>query len=200
MQRTKLAKRLKRAFTITELVIVIAVIAILAAVLIPTFMNVTKKAQQSADNQLVKNLNTVLKAESVTDGQNATCYDAIQDAAEGGYIVDKITPTSDGDILWDSVNDCFVLYSAENGYQYVGVETPKTATADSAFFKIYNSEVKYSAEETKYSAYLGTGSLGSGTTTLTVKTGLDVGDEAISEVTYKATEAQTVLFRTNAAY
>ncbi|HIX07614.1 MAG TPA: prepilin-type N-terminal cleavage/methylation domain-containing protein, partial [Candidatus Borkfalkia faecipullorum] len=32
-----MAKRLKRAFTIVELVIVIAVIAILAAVLIPTF-------------------------------------------------------------------------------------------------------------------------------------------------------------------
>ena len=38
----------KKGFTIVELVIVIAVIAILAAVLIPTFSNVVEKAQISA--------------------------------------------------------------------------------------------------------------------------------------------------------
>ena len=37
-----------KGFTITELVIVIAVIAILAAVLIPTFSNVIEKANQTA--------------------------------------------------------------------------------------------------------------------------------------------------------
>ena len=35
----------KKGFTIVELVIVIAVIAILAAVLIPTFSNLVKKSQ-----------------------------------------------------------------------------------------------------------------------------------------------------------
>lgn len=38
----------KKGFTIVELVIVIAVIAILSAVLIPTFSSVTKKAKESA--------------------------------------------------------------------------------------------------------------------------------------------------------
>lgn len=40
-------KKTKKGFTITELVIVIAVIAILAAVLIPTFSNVIKNANES---------------------------------------------------------------------------------------------------------------------------------------------------------
>lgn len=44
-------KKLKKAFTITELVIVIAVIAILAAVLIPTFSNVIQSANESASMQ-----------------------------------------------------------------------------------------------------------------------------------------------------
>lgn len=44
-------KKTKRGFTITELVIVIAVIAILAAVLIPTFSNVIKRANESAAMQ-----------------------------------------------------------------------------------------------------------------------------------------------------
>ena len=38
----------KKGFTIIELVIVISVIAILSAVLIPTFSSVTKKAKESA--------------------------------------------------------------------------------------------------------------------------------------------------------
>lgn len=41
-------KNNKKGFTIVELVIVIAVIAILSAVLIPTFSSVTKKAKESA--------------------------------------------------------------------------------------------------------------------------------------------------------
>ncbi len=41
----------KKGFTIVELVIVIAVIAILAAVLIPTFSNVVEKANESSAMQ-----------------------------------------------------------------------------------------------------------------------------------------------------
>ena len=57
----------KKGFTIVELVIVIAVIAILAAVLIPTFVNLTRKANISADTVLAKNLNTAL---AVYDAEN----------------------------------------------------------------------------------------------------------------------------------
>lgn len=42
------AKKAKKGFTIVELVIVIAVIAILAAVLIPTFTTVVKNAKENA--------------------------------------------------------------------------------------------------------------------------------------------------------
>ena len=48
----------KKGFTIVELVIVIAVIAILSAVLIPTFGNVVKKAQNAALIQEIKNEHT----------------------------------------------------------------------------------------------------------------------------------------------
>ncbi len=45
----------KKGFTIVELVIVIAVIAILAAVLIPTFSSVVNKANESSALQSVRN-------------------------------------------------------------------------------------------------------------------------------------------------
>lgn len=48
----------KKGFTIVELVIVIAVIAILAGVLIPTFAGVTTKAKKSAALQEARNLYT----------------------------------------------------------------------------------------------------------------------------------------------
>lgn len=48
----------KKGFTIVELVIVIAVIAILAAVLIPTFSGVIEKANKSAALQEARNLYT----------------------------------------------------------------------------------------------------------------------------------------------
>lgn len=49
-------KNNRKGFTITELVIVIAVIAILAAVLIPTFSSIVKKANDSSDLQTARNI------------------------------------------------------------------------------------------------------------------------------------------------
>lgn len=45
----------KKGFTIVELVIVIAVIAILSAVMIPTFSGVVGKAEAAADRQNARN-------------------------------------------------------------------------------------------------------------------------------------------------
>ena len=50
----KMKNKLKKGFTIVELVIVIAVIAILAAVLIPTFSSITNSARESAALQEAK--------------------------------------------------------------------------------------------------------------------------------------------------
>ena len=45
----------RKAFTIVELVIVIAVIGILSAVLIPTFGGMIEKSKTASDSQLVYN-------------------------------------------------------------------------------------------------------------------------------------------------
>ncbi len=66
----------KKGFTIIELVIVIAVIAILAAVLIPTFSSIIKKANQSVDTQAVQQMNTLLATH--VDGSIKNVSDAIR--------------------------------------------------------------------------------------------------------------------------
>ena len=57
----------KRGFTIVELVIVIAVIAILASVLIPTFANVVTKARESKELQEARNAYTQALVDHATE-------------------------------------------------------------------------------------------------------------------------------------
>ena len=63
-------KNNKKGFTIVELVIVIAVIAILAAVLIPTFTGVVEKAEENKAMQNARNAWTEYVAEKHTETLN----------------------------------------------------------------------------------------------------------------------------------
>ena len=58
----------KKGFTIVELVIVIAVIAILAAVIVPTFSTVVTKANESKALQEAKNAYTESLVNVLADG------------------------------------------------------------------------------------------------------------------------------------
>ena len=58
----------KKGFTIVELVIVIAVIGILAAVLIPTFSGIIESAQDNAGKQEARNGYLECYAEDIADG------------------------------------------------------------------------------------------------------------------------------------
>jgi len=115
----KHTKRLQRGFTITELVIVIAVIAILAAVLIPTFSNVIKKANQSADQQAVANMNKALLAEEITDGVSVNPKDAMSILEEAGYDVkDYSALESKNTLYWDKSTNKVLIYTEGEGVTY----------------------------------------------------------------------------------
>ena len=110
-----MARKLKRAFTVVELVIVIAVVAILAAVLIPTFANLIDKAKESSDMQTVKNLNTLLITEETGSGEKPDSMAEVLAIAEaGGSKVENLTPTSDGNYLvWEKGSNRFALIDGE---------------------------------------------------------------------------------------
>ena len=137
----------KRGFTIVELVVVIAVVAILAAVLIPTFATVIKKANVSNDVALVRNLNEGLKVEEVGGKKNDTMTDALNVAKDYGFEVEKLTPRSSGEILWDSVNNRFVLLD-ENG-EAVYKDESKMLSSGANLWKIVNN-AEEAANNTKY--------------------------------------------------
>ena len=145
-------KKTKKGFTIVELVIVIAVVAILAAVLIPTFAGLIKKAQISNDQTLVRNLNTSLAISSEGGGtKKSTMYETLEDMREQGYNVDKLTPTHNkNDIVWDSVRNQFVLVMENNEY-YTGTSFDDYSNVDkTTLWKVY----KEMPTESEYSIYL----------------------------------------------
>ena len=91
----------KKGFTIVELVIVIAIIAILAAVLIPTFASLIQKANTSADIQACREMNTFLAVNEVTGGKDITDVYAV--LKEGGMSAKDYHPlVSDRYFFWDS--------------------------------------------------------------------------------------------------
>ena len=179
-----MAKRFKRAFTIVELVIVIAVIAILAAVLIPTFTTLIDKANQSNDTVTVKNLNTAIASAQATEEIN-TMQDALDAAQEYGYTVDKLTPSSSGDIVWDQVSKRFALVDKDGDVVY----SDGTLSSGASLWKI----AKDGELSAKYSNYL------SGEWSGTIETGLgvDVGANEGLDIKYTNSNAQTVTIRTN---
>ncbi len=89
----------KKGFTIVELVIVIAVIAILAAVLIPTFNSVITKANESAALQEAKAAESIVLLTENGDVNNAKYYYVVYD--DNKYTTPKYV------FLYDAQNSKF---------------------------------------------------------------------------------------------
>ena len=183
----------KKGFTIVELIIVIAVIAVLAAVLIPTFSNLIQKANEAKDTALVSNLN---KAVAMDTSKNETVYDVLTTVRENaGYDVGKINAAAtNNEILWDSANNCFV-YSVNGEIKYIP-DTEKTPVGNQTYKFWKLSDKQADVEAGVYSIYW----TGANLSTVTAKTGFDAGEAEIGKIIYQREDtatAQTVTIRTN---
>ncbi len=95
--------RQKKGFTIIELVIVIAVIGILAAVLIPTFSSLMRKANASADQAAIKSMNTYLASDEQINGKPETIQEVLNVLAKSNLDAENYKPLAAGYIIvWDS--------------------------------------------------------------------------------------------------
>lgn len=119
-------KRL-RAFTITELVIVIAVIAILAAVLIPTFSAVVSNSKKSHDEQYVKSINTALADYTALHGAAPSDYEELMLALSEEGLCDASNPfllatslkQDDMYIVWYPNSNSVVLLDGSSSSEYI---------------------------------------------------------------------------------
>ncbi|MCD8371981.1 MAG: InlB B-repeat-containing protein [Clostridia bacterium] len=96
-------RRLNKGFTLVELSIVIAVIAILIAVLVPTFTSIINKAKKTSDQSLVSNLNTTLSVDKAINGGYDNVTEAITVLLED-YSLSDLTATAD---------DCAIAYDMD---------------------------------------------------------------------------------------
>ena len=120
-------KNNKKGFTIVELVIVIAVIAILAAVLIPTFSSIIKKAKISNDTVLAKNLTTAIATESITS-KPTSMEEVVTKLYNAGFVLENLSPTTEDYFYgWDSKNNQIILISDECAVVY---ESAKSTPVD----------------------------------------------------------------------
>ena len=118
----------KKGFTIVELVVVVAVIAILAAVLIPTFSGIIKKAQLSADQKAVQSMNTYIAME----GKEMDYNQMFKLLSSKGYNNKSLVPVSNGYAFYYIDNiDTVVLVDADNKVVFPEIKdiTGKTVPA-----------------------------------------------------------------------
>ena len=179
-------RKAKKGFTIVELVIVIAVIGVLAAVLIPTFISLNKKAEEKADNALVRNINNALRIEEAQEGKNSNLHEAVLDLDEYGYKLANLVSKSGQRLLWDQDKDEFVLDAGEAKYN------------DYHFWEIRSS---MPGSGNKRSIYAGNGwtvkNVGEGEG---IDYGFDVGENTVDSINYKNTGAtQNAIIRTSSA-
>jgi len=185
-------KKTKKGFTIVELVIVIAVVAVLTAVLIPTFVHLSRKAKDATDKTTVKNANIQLATREGLEGKNRSMSEAVKDVDEIGYHMSGITSSNGNKILWDSVADRFVLLD-KNGN--VLLKDSETVASDDKLFKAISN---IDEREGKYAIYAKSDY--NGPTSFTDPISFDTGDkEGIEEVKYTLgpSDTSTVTVATN---
>ena len=187
----------KKGFTIVELVIVIAVIGILAAVLIPTFVKLIRKSKINNDTQLIRTLNEALAADRV-DNEHNTMTNVLRAAQDYGYVVANINAKASGnEILWDSKNDAFV-YLNDGTVEYLPDlvdDKDKLSAGDYRLWKIYNGAVP---ADNKYSIYLASQAAADSINNVNINVGVDCGNYVVENIKYKNTgDARNVVINTN---
>ncbi len=103
----------KQGFSIVELVIVIAVIAILAAVLVPTFTSVIRSADRSRDISAVTNMNKALQIGEAGKTGVALFTSAESILADCGFTVPRSANLSHCTYYWMPEQNRVVLYDTK---------------------------------------------------------------------------------------
>ena len=128
----------RKAFTLVELVIVIAVIAILAAVMIPTFGSIIQSANEAADKSTAANLTIAISQKVHGIKTEQDLYDVIAETFSEEF-ANSIAPktASSGNHFWYNANTkSVVLANYDDLDDYVG----NTAYVDSGVTTVNDLE------------------------------------------------------------
>jgi len=93
----------EKGFTLIELTIVLAILAIIAAILIPTFLTITDRARLRGDIQSARVIQNAMELYRVERGRvvsGTTMTDRINNLSEAGYIEARNARTQTQDAQW----------------------------------------------------------------------------------------------------
>ena len=184
-------KAIKKGFTLVELVVVIAVIAILAATSVGIYFGVTESAKKSNDQTVTNQMNKTLLLDETVNGKPATVTEVLSILDENGFDATKMSPFQDGAYyLWDSKENEMILVDNENNVQF-----PEGVSLRGAKHEYFTFVASKTEKETyaAYSVYLKDGYVGDENEVFT--TGVDVGNNYGKDVIYEG--ANEVTIRTN---
>ena len=102
----------KKGITLIELIIVLAVLAILAAVLIPNFFNVTDRARLRSDIQSARVINNAMELYRIENNKAlpSSVTDILKELKDGGYLSNKNTDTQTAGADWKLDNNKIVVF------------------------------------------------------------------------------------------
>ena len=177
-------KAIKKGFTLVELVVVIAVIAILAATSVGIYFGVTESAKKSNDQTVTNQMNKALMLDATLNGNPKSPSEALAVLEENGFDVTKMTPFQDGAYyLWDSEDNKMILINSEGSIDFpTDVTIRENEKFDYYGFVSSQEEIDANPE---YSYYLKSSYSES---TVKVNAGIDTGvNDDITTVTYENT-------------
>lgn len=104
-------KKLKKGFTVKELVVTVAIVVVLVVILVPAFVSVINKTKISPDEQAVYQMNAVLEADEAKNGKPETFRAMMSVLASADINPEGRTPFNAGyEFYWDSVANRVYLY------------------------------------------------------------------------------------------
>lgn len=138
----------KRGFTVVELVVVVTVIAILSAVLIPTFAGIINRSRETSDQSAVRNMNTILAADGAVEPTNIV--DLFDVLLENGIEAENYKPLyKDRFFFWDSNANQVVYaeYTADGLYTAIYPESREGDTSTNKWYSLSGEVKKASLRE-----------------------------------------------------
>ena len=113
----QIKKRIKKGFTLVELVVVIAVIAILAAVSIGAYFGITDSANRSADEQAVTQMNTMLETHEILNGKVDDVEEA-KDIFEDNGLTNYTPFYGKNTFYWTYDDSRVIIWEEDKGVTY----------------------------------------------------------------------------------